>query len=339
MKNSVPKLDTVAEDKKDQTISSEAVIPPKKPNKKIIFTIILAVLVGILATTAVFMIFSKSTSFFKAQITPFPTAEVTKDALNVGVGAMILPGEGKQYYSDLADWLGEKTGRKINLVFKKSYKEMNDALKSGQVDISFVCGQPYVEGKKDFGLELLAAPVVKGKLTYNSYIIVPKGSSAKKLSDLRGKTFAFTDPISNTGKLVPTYMLAKAGETPEKFFGKIIFSGAHDASINAVANGMIDGAAVDSLILDYIKKRKPGLTGETKIIETSPPYGIPPVVVRPGLDQLLKAKLQKTLLEANSDPKAKAILANMDIERFSLIEDSAYVPIREMIDFLGAKLQ
>lgn len=267
------------------------------------------------------------------------TTQPEKTTLVVGVGSMILPAEGKQYYTDLADWLGEKTGKKVTLVFKKSYKEMNDALKSGSVDVAFVCGQPYVEGKKDFGLELLVAPVVNGKMIYHSYIIVPKDSKAKKLTDLKGKTFAFTDPISNTGKLVPTYMLGKMSETPEKFFGKVIYTGAHDASIYAVANGTVGGAAVDSLIFDYLAKRKPGLTGETKIIETSPPYGIPPVVVRPGLDPVLKSKLREAFLNANLDPKAKEILKNMDIERYSSIDDSAYSSIREMIGFLGAKLQ
>jgi len=63
------------------------------------------------------------------------------------------------------------------------------------------------------------------------------------------------------------------------------------------------------------------------------------VVVRPDLDSSLKAKLREALLSAHQDPKSQAILKNMDIERFSVIEDSAYDPIREMIDFLGAKMQ
>lgn len=261
------------------------------------------------------------------------------DELVVGVGSMILPNAGKQYYIDFANWVGKKVGRKIVLVFKKSYKEMNDALKAGEIDVAFVCGQPYVEGKRDFGMEILAAPVVNREMVYHAYIIVPKESKAKELADLRGKSFAFTDPISNTGTLVPTYMLAKIGETPGKLFSSFIYSGSHDASIYAVANGAIDGAAVDSLIWDYINKREPGLTSETKIIEVSPPYGIPPVVVRPYLDPVLKAKLQEVFLSAHLDPEAKVILDNMDIENFSAIDDSAYDAIREMISFLDVKMQ
>ena len=257
--------------------------------------------------------------------------------LRIGVAAMITPSEGRRYYEDLANWLAKKTNKEPKLIFKKSYQEMNDAIEAKEVDIAFICAGPYVEGKKKFDLELLAAPMVNGKTTYNSYIIVNADSSISKFSDLKGKTFAFTDEQSNTGKLVPTYMIAKLGETPETFFSKFIYTGSHDASISAVANNIVDGAAIDSLIYDYLKKRRPGLISSTKIIEVSPPFGIPMVVARPDLNQDLKSKLRSFLLSADSDPQIKNVLANMEIEKFTIIDDSAYNSIREMINFVEMK--
>jgi len=219
---------------------------------------------------------------------------------------------------------------------------MNEALENKEVDIAFLCAGPYVEGRKKFGLEILAAPVINGKTTYNSYIIARKDSAINKFEDLRGKTFAFTDPQSNTGALVPIYMVAKMGDKPETFFGDLIYTGGHDSSINAVANGVVDGAAVDSLIFDYIKERKSGLTENVKIIEVSPPFGIPMVVVRPDFNQELKSKLRSSLLSADSNPEIKDALANMEIEKFSILEDSAYNSIRDMINFIesvGIKIQ
>ncbi len=257
--------------------------------------------------------------------------------LRIGVAAMIIPSEGRRYYEDLANWLAKKTNKEPKLIFKKSYQEMNDAIEAKEVDIAFICAGPYVEGKKKFDLELLAAPVIGGKTTYNSYIIANVNSAIGKFEDLKGKTFAFTDPQSNTGKLVPTYMIAKLGETPETFFNKFIYTGSHDASINAVANNIVDGAAIDSLIYDYLKKRRPGLISSTKIIEVSPPFGIPMVVARPDLNQDLKSKLRSFLLSADSDPQIKNVLANMEIEKFTIIDDSAYNSIREMINFVEMK--
>ena len=95
--------------------------------------------------------------------------------LRVGIAAMITPSEGKRYYEDLANWLAKKTDREPKLMFKKSYQEMNDAIEAKEVDIAFICAGPYVDGKKKFGLELLVAPMVGGKTTYNSYIIAKIG--------------------------------------------------------------------------------------------------------------------------------------------------------------------
>lgn len=299
-------------------------------NKKIAFIIIIALIIA--AGAFWFWQNQKDTVKIKSSEDFGASTE-----LRIGVAAMITPSEGRRYYEDLANWLAKKTNKEPKLIFKKSYQEMNDAIEAKEVDIAFICAGPYVEGKKKFDLELLAAPMVNGKTTYNSYIIVNADSSISKFSDLKGKTFAFTDEQSNTGKLVPTYMIAKLGETPETFFSKFIYTGSHDASISAVANNIVDGAAIDSLIYDYLKKRRPGLISSTKIIEVSPPFGIPMVVARPDLNQDLKSKLRSFLLSADSDPQIKNVLANMEIEKFTIIDDSAYNSIREMINFVEMK--
>jgi phosphonate transport system substrate-binding protein len=301
-------------------------------NKKIIYAAIILLVVA----AAAFWLWQSQKDIVKIKSSEDFGASTE---LRVGIAAMITPSEGKRYYEDLANWLAKKVDREPKLIFKKSYQEMNDAIEAGEVDIAFICAGPYVEGKKKFGLELLAAPVVNGKTTYNSYIIVKANSAINKFEDLKGKTFAFTDPQSNTGALVPTYMVAKLGKTPETFFSKLIYSGGHDSSISAVANNLVDGAAVDSLIFDYIKKRKPGLVDEVKIIEESPSFGIPMAVVRPDLNQDLKSKLRSFLLSADSDPQIKDALANMEIEKFTIIDDSAYNSIRGMINFIGTKTQ
>ncbi len=182
----------------------------------------------------------------------------------------------------------------------------------------------------EFGLELLVAPQVYGGTVYYSYIIVSKDSPVKSFQELRGKTFAFVDPLSNSGKLVPSYMLAKMNETPESFFKNSFYTHAHDKSIKAVAAGAVDGAAVDSLIWEYEDRTNPEFTSKTKIIEKSPPHGITPVVVRHGIDLALKEKLRQIFLNAHNDVKGREILKGMMIEKFVPIDDKAYDSIREM---------
>lgn len=250
--------------------------------------------------------------------------------LRIGMGAMITPKEGYVFYQRLQGYIEKKIGQPVQLVDRDNYDEMNGLLESGGVDAAFVCAGPYVEGKTKFNLELLAMPLVKGAPIYHSYIIVHKESAINSFKELRGKVFAFTDPKSNTGKLVPTYMLAKMKETPDTFFSRIEYSYGHDKSIRAVAEKIVDGAAVDSLIWEYAAIKRPELTSQTRIISKSDPYGIPPVVVRPGLDPGLKKKLKDILLAASNDPEGQEILNGMMIDSFVTGDDKNYDTIRAM---------
>lgn len=250
--------------------------------------------------------------------------------LRIAVGGMITPKAGFGYYRQFLDYIGEKTGMQVDFVDRENYAEINELVRNGSVEVAFVCGGPYVDGHKAFGMELLAAPQAYGKSVYHSYIIVPKDSPAEQLRHLRGKTFAFTDPLSNSGKLVPTYMLARMGETPEGFFRKVIYTRSHDKSIKSVAQKIVDAAAVDSLIWEYEDRTNPEFTSKTKIIERSPAYGIPPVVVRKDLDPKLKEQLRQVFLKTHEDEKGREILKGMMIDKFVLIKDSAYDSIRDM---------
>lgn len=251
-----------------------------------------------------------------------------------GIGSMITPKEGFKHYREFVRYLGQKMDLPIRTIDRGTYEEVNSLLEHQQLDAAFICGGPYVEGKETFDLELLVLPEGNDGPVYYSYLIVPSNSSARSLDDLRGKKFAFTDPKSNSGRIVPTYWLATMGETPDSFFAEHIFTYAHDASIRAVMENLVDGAAVDSLIWDYMNNQNPAVGVKTRIIKTSEPFGIPPLVVRPDLPLHLKEQLKEILLNMHNDPAGKAILDGIHIRRFVTGKDSDYNSIRKMRDFL-----
>ena len=257
------------------------------------------------------------------------------EIIKIAVGGMITPKEGFMYYKKFLDYIGDRLGKKVKFIDKESYAVINDMLEAGNVDVAFVCGGPYVDGHKKFGMELLVAPKAYGETVYYSYIIVHKGSSIKSFENLRGKKFAFTDPLSNSGKLAPTYMLAKMQESPKTFFGSSEFTYAHDKSIQAVAEGVVDGAAVDSLIWEYVNRISPEHASKTTIVRKSDPYGIPPVVVRPDMDPSIKKELKEIFLKVHEDKEGREILKGMMVDKFVVIDDSHYDSIREMKQFIG----
>lgn len=273
-----------------------------------------------------------------ALTSPAPPAPATRPdtpPVRIAVGGMITPKEGMGYYRDFLRYIEGKIGRKVQYIDREGYAEINTLLRQGELEAAFVCSGPYVDGQRQFGLELLAAPQAYGAPVYYSYIIVPAESGVRSFAGLQGKRFAFTDPLSNTGKLVPTYMLAKMGETPESFFKEVVFTKSHDRSIKAVAQGIVDGAAVDSLIWEYLSATNPTFTSRTRVLEKSPPYAIPPFVVPRELPRELKESLRQALLGAHADPEGREILGKMRIDRFVVIEDRAYDSVREMQDWVA----
>lgn len=251
--------------------------------------------------------------------------------LRVAIAAVISPQGTIESYQPLLDYLGQKLGRPIELVQRRTYAEINALVETGEVDVAFVCTSAYVDGRDRFGMELLAAPQVNGEAVYYSVLLVPINSPAQSLADLRGKTFAFTDPMSNSGRNYPTYLVQQLGETPETFFARTFFTYSHDDAIRAVADGLADGAAVDSLIYDYAIARDPALAEKVRLIHRSPPFGVPPVVVSPTIRPQLKAELQALLLAMADEAEGAASLSAIGVDRFVLIDDSAYNSARELL--------
>ena len=259
---------------------------------------------------------------------PTPPAEILP--LRVAVAAVISPRSNVESYTPLLNYLADKLNRPVEMVQRRTYAEVNDLIRDGQVDLAFVCTSAYVAGRQDFGMQLLAAPQVAGATVYYSYLIVPADSPARGMADLQGKDFAFTDPISFSGRVYPTSLVHALGSEPEAFFARIFFTYSHDNSIRAVADGLADGAAVDSLVYDFAVARDPALASKVRVIHRSPPFGIPPVVVGPDIRPQLRAQLYDLLIGLPDDPAGPAILAALGFDRFVPIKDDVYDTARRL---------
>ena len=256
--------------------------------------------------------------------------EPANPPVRVAVAAMVSPKETMELYRQLLTYLGRKLGKEVGLVQRKTYGEVNELLGKGMIDLAFVCSGPYVTGKDRYGFVLLAVPEVHGHNTYSAYLIVNQESSFQRLEDLKGHTFAFTDPDSNTGRLVPLYWLAALHTRPETFFGRSIYTYSHDNSIMAVARGLVDAASVDGLIWDYYEKKNPAFTSKTRIIKKSEPFGIPPLVASRQFPAADRERVQNLLFAMHQDPEGKRILTELMIDRFIPPRDEWYGTVRQM---------
>jgi phosphonate transport system substrate-binding protein len=249
--------------------------------------------------------------------------------IKVAVAPVISPEKSLETYQWFVDYLGAVLKRNAVLLQRQSYAEVNNMVRYGGCDIAFICTYPFVQAERDFGAKILVIPQINGKITYQSFIIVPSTSTAVSLLYLRGKRFASSDILSNSGWLFPATWLLEKGEDPESFFDEHILTGSHDRSIVAVATGYVDGAAVDSLIYKLMIKEDPSLLEKTRIIMKSPEFGMPPVVVHPKMNPVLKEHLLNTLITMHETPGGKVVLTKLGIDRFLIPDNELYDSVRQ----------
>ena len=273
----------------------------------------------------------KSVDFSKTVTVSQPHSKSNETAtLRVAVAAMVSPKETFTYYRELLDYIGNKLGYHVQMIQRKTYEEINEMFPKRQIDIAFICTGPYAVGKKVYRFEALATPVVRGKPFYYSYLIVNDDSTFKSFDNLRGYSFAFTDPNSNSGTLVPRFWLSQIGDNPNTFFKNTTYTYSHDNSILAVAKSLVDGATVDSHIWEYYNKRNPYYTSKTRVIKKSEPFGSPPIVASIYLPEHLKQQIKQLLFSMHNDPDGRNIMNELLIDQFVEPKEEWYQSVQDM---------
>jgi phosphonate transport system substrate-binding protein len=257
--------------------------------------------------------------------------------LRVAIAAMVSPKETFGQYRQILDYIGKALEREIELIQRKTYGEINALFRKGKIDLAFVCSGPYATGKDQYGFDALAVPQVRGQVFYQSYLIVNRDSAFRTLESLKDKIFAFTDPGSNTGSLVPTFWVNKMGESPRSFFKQVIYTYGHDNSILAVARSMVDGAAIDGHIWEYYSRTDPTHTSRTRILKKSELFGNPPLVASKHLSARQKDRIQEILFAMHLNPRGKQILDKLMIDQFKAPKEVWYDGIRQMDQYVYQK--
>lgn len=203
--------------------------------------------------------------------------------------------------------------RPIRFVQRGSYREILVLLVQGTLDCAWLCGYPYVRMRQH--LDLVAVPLYAGRPLYRAYLIVPSDDrTTRSIRDMRGKVFAFSDPDSNSGWLVPQVELKRSGVDASRFFKKTFFTWGHRKVIEAVAAGLAQGGAVDGYIWDSLARLHPELTNATRVAWRSPEYGFPPIAARKG--ELGVGELRRALLGMRHTPPGRQLLARMNLDGF-----------------------
>jgi phosphonate transport system substrate-binding protein len=172
-----------------------------------------------------------------------------------------------------------------------------------------------------------------GTIGYYSVAFVRADSPYKSINDLKGKIWAWAEPNSSSGYLFPLVGLRKMGIEPEKFFGKVVFSGGHEQNIVGVLDKAYDGAV--TWTNDVEKHTRGGLhmmlsrgvlkKEDIRIIWVSDLIPNPVIAVRSELPKEMKAELKAMFLGMHKDdPKVFKEVVRGGSQGYREVQHSVY---------------
>lgn len=242
-------------------------------------------------------------------------------ALRFAYASVLSPARSTLVYARLADYLSTRLDRPVEIIRRRTYAEVNDLLRTGTAQAGLICTGAFAAGMDRFGLRAIAIPEVDGERTYRSYVIARRGVGIATFDDLEGRSFAFTDPLSNTGYRYVVDRLHRLGTSPQVFFRRTMFTYSHDNSIEAVLDGLVEAGSVDSLVWDEMVRRDAALLHALNVVERSPAFPINPVAVSGDADPALVLDLKRVLLAMHENPEGRGLLDEMGVDRMVVPEE------------------
>jgi phosphonate transport system substrate-binding protein len=216
----------------------------------------------------------------------------------------------------LMKMLESKLGMKVEFTPVTDYAAAVEALASRKVDLAWLGGFTFVQALVRSGGK--AVPIVQREEDANfRSVFITSDPAIKQLSDLKGKDVSFGSQSSTSGHLMPRSFLLQAGVDPDKDFRRVAYSGAHDATIAAVAAGKVQAGAVNISVWERFVADKRVDTSKVMVFFTTPPYFDYNWTVHSEMPAALREKLTQVFLSLSRDDAAgKEILELQRATRF-----------------------
>ena len=247
----------------------------------------------------------------------------------------------KPKWDPLLEDMAEAIGKDVEGFYATDYAGVIEGMGAGKVQIAWYGGKSYIEAAARSEAEAFAQTVsLDGSKGYYSHLItnkenpivadidLEKGNGNEYVIDNAANlTFAFNDPNSTSGFLVPTYyVFAQQGANAEKIFSELIYAGSHEATALAVAENQVDVATNNNENLDRLKETAPDALEKIQIIWTSPVIPSDPLAYRKDLPDCLKSSIQDFFFNYDD----KEVLEGLQWTGLDPAKDEDWNTIREL---------
>lgn len=216
----------------------------------------------------------------------------------------------------LMKYLSERLGRTVEFTPVTDYAAAVETLINGKIDLAWFGGFTFVQANARSGGKVIPL-VQRAEDEQFRSVFITADPAIRTLADLKGKTLSFGAQSSTSGHLMPRSFLLAAGLDPEKDFKRVAYSGAHDATVAAVASGKVDAGALNISVWNKLLEEKKVDTNRVHVFYTTPPYYDYNWTVSSSMPEALREKLKAAFLDLNPNtPEGKAVLDLQRATRF-----------------------
>ncbi len=216
----------------------------------------------------------------------------------------------------LVKYLEQQLGLTVEFTPVSDYAAAVEALVNKQVDMAWYGGFTFVQANIRSGGKVIPLVQREEDEKFRS-VFITSDPEIKTLADLKGKTVSFGSQSSTSGHLMPRSVLLQANIDPDKDFKRVAYSGAHDATIAAVAAGKVDAGALNISVWDKFVADKKVDTSKVKVIFTTQPYFDYNWTVHADMPVAQRDKLTKAFLSLSAaTPEGKEVLDLQRATRF-----------------------
>ena len=216
----------------------------------------------------------------------------------------------------LMDYLGAKLGVKVEFTPVTDYAASVEALANKKVDLAWFGGFTFVQASVRSGGKVIPLVQRAEDEAFKS-VFITSDPNIKTLADLKGKDVSFGSQSSTSGHLMPRSFIMQAGLDPDKDFKRVAFSGAHDATIAAVASGKVQAGALNISVWNKFVEEKKVDTSKVRVFYTTPAYYDYNWSVHADMPAAMREKLQAAFLALDkSTPEGKQILELQRASKF-----------------------
>jgi len=243
-------------------------------------------------------------------------AQVTPGVLKVSAIPDEAPTELQRKFKPLGEYLSRATGLKVEFTPVTDYAASVEGLVNKKIDMVWFGGFTFIQAKvRSRGqVQPLVQRVEDEKFRS---VFVTTSKDINKLEDLKGKTLSFGSESSTSGHLMPRSYLLAAKVNPDTDLKRIAFSGAHDATVAAVAGGKVDAGALNISVWEKLIAEKKVDPAAVRVFYTTPGYYDYNWTVRSDMSPALKKKITDAFLALDpNSAEGKEILALQRATRF-----------------------